>query len=189
MIPTPEKCYEMMEEYGMLENIRAHSLIVRKVATVIGRGIRKTGCDISMERIAAGALMHDIGKTPCLNSDADHADVGRKICIRHHFQEIAEIVGQHIHLKGYLSAGPICEREIVYYADKRVNHDMVVSIEERLEYLLDRYAKGREELKRLIRSNFDQCRDVERKIFSLLEFEPAELNSMIDERDLLLPSY
>ena len=147
------------------------------------------GCDISMERITAGALMHDIGKTPCLNSDADHADVGRKICIRHHFQEIAEIVGQHIHLKGYLSAGPICEREIVYYADKRVNHDMVVSIEERLEYLLDRYAKGREELKRLIRSNFDQCRDVERKIFSLLEFEPADLNSMIDEGDLLLPFY
>jgi uncharacterized protein len=180
MIPSPEDCYKIMEKYGMLENIRAHSSMVEKVASIIGRGIRETGYDISMEKVSAGALMHDIGKTLCLNSNTDHAEVGMEICIQNDFQEIAEIVVQHIRLKRYDSHGPVCEKEIVYYADKRVNHDAVVSIEERLEYLLDRYAKERKDLKHLIMLNFNQCRDVERKIFSRLDFAPPDLNRLID---------
>ena len=46
--------------------------------------------------------------------------------------EIADIVGEHVTLKSYDPVGFITEQEIVYYADKRVNHAAVVSLEERL---------------------------------------------------------
>ncbi len=169
-----------MDKYGMLGNIRAHSIMVEKVATIIAQGVKRAGYNISMEKVTAGALMHDIGKTICLNSNSDHAEVGRKICIQNNFGEIAEIVGEHIRLKKFESDNSLSEKEIIYYADKRVNHDKIVSIEERLEYLLERYAKGRGDLKRLIMLNFDQCRKVEEKIFSRLDFEAEDLNEMIE---------
>ena len=180
MIPTPEECYVIMERYGMLENIRAHSVMVEKVAYSIGLGIRDAGFSISLQKVTAGALMHDIGKTMCLNSNDNHAEVGRKICIQNHFNEIADIVEEHIRLKNYEPDQPVCEKEIIYYADKRVNHDKIVSIEERLDYLIERYAKGRNDLKELIKLNFDQCREVERKIFSRLDFHPEDLVRMIE---------
>ena len=168
-----------MERYGMLDNIRAHSIVVEKIANVIAIGLQEAGAEISIEKVAAGALMHDIGKTLCLNSSDDHAVKGREICLQNHLDEIAEIVGEHISLKSYDQDSPVSEKEVIYYADKRVNHDKVVSVEERLEYLIRRYADGREGLSHLIRKNFEQWKEVEKKIFSRLRFEPEDLAGMI----------
>jgi len=179
MIPSVEECFELMERYEMLDNIKAHSIVVEKIAGVIAKGLIESGEEISMEKVTAGALMHDIGKTMCLNSNNDHADKGREICLQNNLDEIAEIVKEHIVLNSYEPDGAICEKEIIYYADKRVNHDVVVSLEKRLEYLLERYAKGHENLARLIRINFDKCKDVEKKLFGSLNFKPNDLTGMI----------
>jgi putative nucleotidyltransferase with HDIG domain len=180
MIPSAEKCIELMERYGMLDNIKAHSLVVEKVASTIAKGNIKAGCNIPIEEVIAGSLMHDIGKTLCLDSKDDHAAKGKEICIQNNFGEIAEIVGEHIRLKEYEPEGAIRAKEIVYYADKRVNHDMIVSLEDRLEYLLVRYAKGSNTLAQLIKDNFNDCRKVERKLFARLNFKPDELAEIID---------
>jgi uncharacterized protein len=179
MIPTVDQCFELMERYGMLENIKAHSIMVEKVANIIAREIRKTGVELSMERITAGALMHDIAKTPCLNTRNDHALMGSEICVSNHFEEIAGIVRAHVIIEGFDPQAEVNETEIIYYSDKRINHDKLVSIEERLKYLLIRYAKGDRRLEELIEGNFIQCREVEKKIFNLLSFRPEELADMI----------
>jgi putative nucleotidyltransferase with HDIG domain len=179
MIPTVDQCFELMERYGMLENIKAHSIMVEKVANVIAREIRKTGTDISMTMITAGALMHDIGKTPCLNTRADHAAKGSEICIMNHLEEIAEIVKEHVIIEGFDPDGDVNEKEIIYYADKRINHDKLVTLDERLEYLLIRYARGNKRIEDLIEDNFIQCRKVEKKLFNQLRFKPEDLVDMI----------
>ncbi|MDB9822181.1 HDIG domain-containing protein [Deltaproteobacteria bacterium] len=181
MIPTAEKCFALMEKYGMLDNIKAHSLMVEKVANIIALRLIDTGFDISMEKVTAGALMHDIGKTICLNSQDDHAAKGMEICIQNNFAEIAEIVKEHIRLKRYEPNGDIRVREIIYYSDKRVNHDKIVSLEERLEYLLVRYAKDKETLGQLIKDNFKECKEVEKKLFAGLSFRPEDLADMIGQ--------
>jgi hypothetical protein len=84
-----------------------------------------------------------------------------EICIQNNFFEIADIVREHVRLKKYEPDDAVNAREIVYYADKRVNHDRVVSLEERLEYLLVRYANGKEIIGHLIKKNFTECREVE----------------------------
>ena len=179
MIPTAEECYALMEQYGMLDNIKAHSIVVEKVARIIASAIIETGYEISIERVTAGALMHDIGKTLCLGSKNDHAAKGMEICIRNNFTEISDIVGEHIRLSSYESGTEIRVEEIVYYSDKRVNHDKVVSLEERLEYLLVRYARGKKSLNRLIRENFKNCKIVEKKLFADLDFGPEDLEELV----------
>ena len=58
---------------------------------------------------------------------------------------------------------------------------MVVSLQDRLEYLLERYGDGKAHLHRLIRENFDLCREVEGKLFSRLAFDPEDLARMIEK--------
>lgn len=68
---------------------------------------------------------------------------------------------------------------IVYYADKRVNHDIVVSLEERLKYLLLRYGRDQHHLHARIRRNLDMAKEVEKKLFAKLSFPPEEIGNMI----------
>ena len=181
MIPSAEICYKLMDKYGMLDNIKAHSIVVEKISGIITNGLIKAGFDLSLEKITAGALMHDIGKTLCLNTSVNHATKGKEICILNDLEEIAEIVDEHVILKHYKRGGPILEKEIIYYADKRVNHDRVVSLDERLEYLLDRYAHKHKGIASQIVKNMERCRGVEKRLFKWLDFKPEDLVVMVEK--------
>ena len=179
MIPSAKKCLELMEKYEMLENIKAHSIVVERIATIIAQGLIDTGADLMLEKITAGALLHDIGKSLCLNTKEDHAAKGEEICIQNQLDEIADIVGEHVVLKNFQPRAPISEKEIIHYADKRVNHDHVVSLGERLEYLIDRYGRDTAHLIGRIKKNFKICEALERKLFRGLRFKPEALVDMI----------
>ncbi|MFP4036266.1 MAG: HD domain-containing protein [Desulfobacteraceae bacterium] len=175
MIPSVEKCLEVIREVGMPEHILEHSLMVERVARVLCLAHLEKGVPLSLEKASAGALLHDIAKAECLHSDRDHAEVGGEICSSKGFWEIAEIIAEHVRLSNYTPDGPVTEKEIVYYADKRVNHNRVVSLDERLSDLIVRYAGGSEEAAARIQKNFRLCRDLERKLFSGLNFGPGDL--------------
>lgn len=179
MVPSIEQCYAFMERYHMRENIRAHSIVVERVAALIAQGLRKVGTAVSLEKTTAGALMHDIAKTRCLKTGEDHAALGRVICLENQLEEIADIVGEHVILTSYDPVGEISEREIVYYADKRVNHDVVVSLGERLNYLLERYGKNQPLIQERISLNMAMAKDVEKKLFTRLPFGPKETDVLI----------
>lgn len=184
MIPSASECFKFMDLYDMPPHIRDHSVMVEKVASLLVSALDRIGVKLSAERVKAGALMHDIAKSVCLQTGELHSAKGKEICLQHHLEEIADIVSEHVVLKDYQPWGPIGEKEIVYYADKRVNHDAVVSLEERLQYLLERYAKGEERVILAIRKNFETCKEVEGKIFSRLPFGPesiAERLSRLEE--------
>ena len=181
MIPSVKQCLELMERYSMLENIRAHSIMVQKIATLLAVSLREAGENLHVETVTAGALMHDIAKSLCLHSKEDHAAKGAEICLENDLEEIAGIVGEHIRLKNFEKTAAISEREVVYYADKRVNHDTIVSLNDRLGYLLAQYGRNEEWICERIRDNFRQCREVERKLFKKLAFAPEGLNSLIGD--------
>lgn len=182
MIPSLDQCLALMARYSMLNNIKAHSLVVERVASLIARNLRSGGERIALEKVTAGALMHDIAKTECLRTKEDHAKKGKQICLDHHFYEIADIVAEHIILRDYDAHQPIREKEIVYYADKRVNHDGVVSLEERLEYLLRHYGENEKSVCDRIRMNFSLCQEVEQKLFSRLSFRPQDVACLLGQQ-------
>lgn len=181
MIPTVADCFRLMTDYGMLDNIRDHSLLVARVASLLVESIRQEGTALSMERVVAGALLHDIGKTPCLDTEEDHAEKGRQICLAHGMEEIAELVAQHVILRD-TERNTFTEEEVVYYADKRVNHDQVVSLEERLAYILDRYGRKKPRRHQAIIMNFARCKALEARIFAGLPFAPDEVAVRLDQR-------
>lgn len=188
MIPTTEQCLDFMTQYEMLENIKYHSIMVEKIARVIAYHLNgSVSSHLSLEGISAGALLHDIGKTRGLNEGETytrtHADMGKTICLENNMDEIADIVREHLRLENFDPDEDVNEKEIVYYADKRVTHERIVDLEERAEYLLDHYAKEDEIRAKMIKENMALCARVEEKLFAHLPFEPHEMASMINEMD------
>jgi hypothetical protein len=86
------------------------------------------------------------------------------------FPRVAEIVEQHVIIQNINLQGRLEEREIVYYADKRVLHDTIVTIDERVHDLIQRYGTV-EEIRNLILQNKSQVLTVERKIASFMKID------------------
>ncbi|MBE9521102.1 MAG: HDIG domain-containing protein [Proteobacteria bacterium] len=180
-IPTVEQCFNLMEQHHMLPNIKDHSIMVARVAHIITNGLIAAGHELSPDKVIAGALLHDIGKTACLENNDDHAARGYEICLAHNLESIADIVAEHVILKSYALANGISEKEIVYYADKRVNHDQVVRLEDRLAYILERYGLNNEKRCLAIKKNYALCQGLEKNMFAELSFAPEDITNLLAE--------
>jgi putative nucleotidyltransferase with HDIG domain len=183
-LPNAAACAVLMEQYGMLANIRAHSCVVASIAELLAKELRgKSSQPPDLQLCISGALLHDIAKTPCLTSGCNHAKAGAAICLDLGFPEIAEIVAGHVFLPDFsperYAAGIFSPGEIVYYADKRVLHDQIVSLPARLDYILDKYGSDDACKQEGIRENFKKCAELERWLFSFLGFTPEKLLAMV----------
>ncbi|WP_028582491.1 HDIG domain-containing metalloprotein [Desulfogranum japonicum] len=182
-IPDQAECYKLMEQHGMLDNIRAHSLTVARLSEEILTELQANPAiprPLPDQRLViAGALLHDIAKTLCLDESCNHALLGAEMCRDSGYPEVADIVEEHVLLPSYdskrYSQGYFTAREIVYYADKRVRHDEVVTLDKRLEYILTRYGKNDPKRHALICSNFNKCLQLEEHLFSWLSITPEKL--------------
>ena len=175
--PSIADCLQFGDDYAMYENIRAHSLQVARVSSVLYEGLVTHGTAQNIppqELILAGALLHDIAKTICLKKGCRHATVGYEICIELGYPEIADIVGQHVILSSYneglYDRGQFNAAAIVYYADKRVRHEEIVSLDDRLAYIIDVYGKNDPTTIAAIRKNFSRCQSLENYLFAHLPF-------------------
>lgn len=161
-IPSREECDELMARYSMLPNIREHSIQVMNVSLAITDNLRKNFI-IDRDLVIAAALLHDITKTRSLKTGERHDTTGGELLRDLGFPTTAEIVEQHVLLKNFDPNETLHEREIVFYADKRVLHDNIVTIDERLYDLINRYGKT-ETIRELILQNKGKVLTVEKKI-------------------------
>ena len=192
-IPDIQSCLALMDTYGMWENIRNHSYMVARVATLLHDRLAaasQPGGSGRRQLVIAGGLLHDIAKSKCLAEQCHHAPVGATLCREHGYPEVAEIVANHVILP-HLAVdrfvlGEFNAVELVFYADKRVRHDEVVSLDERLAYILGKYAEH-ERHEELIMKNFEACRLLEHHLFSHIDFSPEALSEALTDRpaDLL----
>lgn len=173
---------QLMLRYGMLENIVDHSLEVARVALFLSAELNRRGQKIDMPLVEASALLHDLTKTECLRTKEDHALTGSRLLKEIGYERIANIVAEHIHLSKETDPSWISEEEVVNYADKRVQHDQIVSLEERFEDLKKRYGKSERALQ-LLEGLRKATFDIERKIFSILEIDPGHLQSYVLDAD------
>lgn len=192
-VPSIKECISLMDAYGMLDNIRSHSFQVARVAEAVMDGLGRENPRHrlpDLDLVRAGALLHDIAKTPCLGNQCNHAKVGRDICVEIGYPDIGEIVREHVVLYDFsldrYQRGDFLAKEIVYYADKRVRHDAVVTLEQRLEYILDIYGDSSKKKHELIRKNFKRCQDMETYIFTFIDFSPEELVNHVSP-DSIIP--
>lgn len=161
-IPSAEECRAIMNRYGMLDNIVEHSEQVMRVSLAITDDLIDAGA-VDRDLIIASSLLHDITKTRSLATKERHDLSGGELLRSLGFDRIAYIVEQHVYFTEFDPAGAIEEREIVYYADKRVMHSEIVTVEQRVRDLVDRYGTTPER-SAIIVKNKELVQAMERKI-------------------------
>lgn len=179
-IPTRAECEALMVKYSMLPNIVEHSFQVMRVALAITDNL-KDSVSVDRDVVIAGALLHDITKTRSIKTKEKHAVSGGRLLRELGFQRIAEIVEEHIITKNLNLEGMPEEKEIVCYADKRVTHEKIVTIEERIHDLMQRYGET-EEIRNQILQNMKQVVAVEQK---LNRFMKVDIHDAIRENSEL----
>ena len=174
-LPSWTECLELMDIHGMLPNIREHSFAVMQVARFMGEALADAGFDLFLPLVTTGALLHDLGKTACLGTMKNHAEWGAVVLDDLGYHHVAQVVREHVHLNDdLLDPRPLREAEVVNYADKRVLHDEVVTLQDRFADLKVRYGRTSGALAR-INATETKSRALEEKIFACLALTPSNL--------------
>ncbi len=175
-IPDNKTAIKILRDYKTPVHIMRHCVMVAKVSTFLGIRLRERGCNISIGLLQAGGLLHDVAKYHAIIHGGDHASMGATFLEGLGYKDVAKIVRSHVHIDtNELCMRKINEAIVVNYADKRVKHTTVVSLEDRFEDLYIRYGTDNYRRKR-IKELFDQTKEMEKNIFSVLHIEPDQLN-------------
>ena len=136
-IPTKSQCLKILKDNNVPDNIIAHLNAVHDFSLKICDLLEKRGIKVNRDLAAAGALLHDINKL----SPNDHVVEGYEYVKSLGYPEVAEIIKKHglANLDNPEFVPKTWEEKIVFYADKRVKNDKVVSLDERFEYIKQKY--------------------------------------------------
>jgi HD superfamily phosphodiesterase len=205
-LPTKEEIEKLWGEFGLTEGIKNHIKGVTKVATFLAKKLNEKGEDINVELVEKSALLHDLARA-CDFKDfsANHKSHDKpnesqlKIWKRlkekyfplHHsdaaceflkerYPELSTIVRKHKFSGiGTEDAPKTWEEKLVHYSDKRVAHDQIVTIQGRQSEALERYPEHKKHLKQS--DKFSKLEELEKEIFSRLDFKPEDLKEVIKE--------
>ena len=172
-----------MCQMQMLENIVAHSIQVCRVGMCLVNHLKLQGIQMDGQLVQAAALLHDITKTRSFETEENHALTGGLVLTDRGYPEIGNLVRQHVRLDDYSDHKSLSEAVIINYADKRVLHDRVVSLDERMSYIQERYGL-RPEHNHRIRLLWKKTEDLEKQIFEYLPFAPDDLNHHFPSMDI-----
>lgn len=172
-------CLVLLEKHGVPQNIVEHSLKVKEVAMYLSRKLQSAGTHVNLGIVNDASLLHDIDKHRTLNDIKNHGKLSEKILLEEGIsQEIASCARKH-HLSNILEEKPFdtIEEKIIYYADKRVVHDNIVSLDERFTYLKKRYGNINEKALQTIIECEPKVKALEDELFQNLKIS-RELNEL-----------
>lgn len=174
-VPDERQCVRLWDKYGVMPHIREHCRAVASVAVEIVRraveqGLVPEGRALSVPYALAGGLLHDIAKTYTIRHGGSHAQLGAA-WVREETGNPALAQAVLWHVSWPWSgremddvADPFRLPIIVAYADKRVRHAEIVSLQERFDDLMVRYGVS-EEKRAMLHGYFDHTQAVEQAIF------------------------
>ncbi len=147
----------LLAEFDPPAHVRRHCETVASFALKVGRQLTKNGLSVDLSLLENAALLHDIVRVvdfkifnpsafPVAPTDEQiahweklrtryagmhHADAAGIILRERGHHDVAVVVEKHKYLQ--IKEGfSTWEEKLLYYADKRAKHDMIVSIDERL---------------------------------------------------------
>lgn len=178
--PSRALCHMLWDEYTMPNHIRNHSTQVAFVAERIAQALSHISYPLCIESIVASALLHDIAKMYCIeNPSYRHNELGALWVLE---KTEHRLVAQGVYYHNYLNPEHVTLPYhilpvIVMYADSRVQHADIVSLEERYADLLIRYGTTIERRKHIALVK-EQALTMEKWITSLLGEHPDTLLSL-----------
>lgn len=144
----------------------------------MAEGLSRNNYPVDVDLVRASCLLHDIGKYLCIMEGRGYHDVrGQQILDSEGLQDIGRIVVQHVVLRGDKDR-PLAEEHVLFYADKRVVHDEIVTLDDRFVYLEKTYGKTPEAVRRLGVMK-EETLFLEKRIFELLDFMPTDIEWLV----------
>jgi radical SAM family uncharacterized protein len=146
-IPTREECLSLLRQNGTPEHVIRHCLAVSDVAGRIGAALADAGFAMNPELIAAAALLHDIART-----EAQHARVGAELIRKLGFEQVADIVAQHMDHRFPDALEELTELDAVCLGDRMIRENVCVGFEARMADVLARFSHDPQALSRITAS-------------------------------------
>lgn len=173
-IPDYARCEQYVKDAGMPDHIWRHSLQVANIAVYISRQAEKAGKDIDIQAVQASALLHDIAKFYTIENGGFHNQLGGAWVMELTGNPVIAMgVTHHVYWPFTVDVEKFFLPLVVGYADKRVMHDTVTTINGRFDDLLVRY--GKTELRRSrINSTRAQALILEKKLEEYIQVELDE---------------
>ena len=139
--PSFDQCLLWWDEWDLPQNVRRHERTVAWGAYILAVMMRNQGLDIDPILAHRGGLVHDIDKIETLGVDGQHGKMGADFLDKEGYPVLGEIVRGHI-MHTILEPGAEerpWEVKLVYFMDKLVEGDQIVTFEERQAALKKRY--------------------------------------------------
>ncbi len=130
-LPTVAECEAILAGQHVEERVVRHARKVAEVAHRVALALVRSGLELNLELVRAGALLHDLAK-----GQRDHAHAGASLLRAMDYPKVAEVVAAHTDL---CFPPKLDESAIVYLADKLVRGGALVTIDERFRLAFDRF--------------------------------------------------
>ena len=124
-IPSDKECEALMDIVGTDDHVRRHCRKVAEVAVVMSVAVIAAGETVDTDLVRAASLLHDIAKT-----SSEHDIEGGRILTEFGFGKTGQVISLHTDIFGE-GEEPSLEAMIVYLADKYIQDEDSVSVEER----------------------------------------------------------
>ncbi len=174
-ILSKNECLQLMCDMQMPEHIVAHSIQVCRVAVCLADHLNSKEKHLDGQLVQAAALLHDITKSRSFETAENHALTGGQKLTDLGYPKIGHLVRQHVRLDDYSDLNTLSEAVIINYADKRVLHDRIVTLDERMRYIQKRYGTEPQHQHR-IQLLWDKTQVLEKQMFTYLPFAPDDLS-------------
>ena len=178
-LPTKQQCFEIFKEHKVPQNIIEHCLMVNKIAVFLAEKLKQKGIDINIDLLDRASLLHDLDKIPTKNQIIEHGELSKKIMTEKGYPELGKLI--KVHTCENIKEGLVntWEEKLLNYADIRVLNDKIVSAHKRFEDGRKRYPHFAKPEHRITEK---LAFEIEKEIFSHLDFKPEELEEEMKNR-------
>ena len=172
MIPSREQCLRLLEEKGVPPHIREHISQVTRIAMFLGKRISRKE-KVNLRLLEAASLLHDLDKHLTFEEVHSHGRITADILSKLGYEELVPLIIRH-RMHAINDPGlSTWEEKILYYADMRVKHDRIESLEERINYIKERYGSRSREAMDAIQAAEPPAYELEKEILAKAGVSPA----------------
>ena len=159
-LPSRDECYELIRQCHVPAHILKHSKTAARLGVFLARKLVAGGLEVDVDLVERACLLHDIFRVcelpledfrrfeqPVTEEDkakwrrlkGQHGGVRHEDAACAFLRDAYPVLAQTIRKHRYTAIldnedkPETWEEKLVYYADKRVMHDAIVSLQERLE--------------------------------------------------------
>ncbi|MGE5628294.1 MAG: DVU_1551 family NTP transferase [Solirubrobacterales bacterium] len=125
--PNELECSEILNRCEVSEHIINHMKMVSKAALRIGNALNFSGGNLDLKLIYSAAMLHDIKRC-----EKNHPLRAKEFLNNIGYESLSDIVGEHMDIE-VTKNNFLCEKEVLYLADKYVKSHAFVPLNIRFE--------------------------------------------------------